>query len=236
MVVAKWMPKIEAKRQIRAQEERKKMTTKSNRAISCPTCPLGRILGNKHSTLANGILVTSLLGSLVLRFPVFCALCPIGVATRGMFHLKAWTSISGKMMPMILELSIVPVAAVLLSLRENRFFCRKICPVGATLNIAGSFSPLFKPKIQSEHCVMKECPKKCLDYHLDYCGACRVADNRSCERVCPQNINLIEEGSLARCTKCMECYINCDKDAIKIQAMGKSEAISEIKKFFKKSR
>jgi polyferredoxin len=151
-----------------------------------------------------------------------------------MFNLKAWTFLTGKLMPIILELSVIPIVAVLVSLREKRYWCRKICPVGATLNAAGSVSPFLKPTVKSERCIIDKCPETCEDYHLDYCGTCRQADNKNCEKVCPQGINLIEGGSLARCTKCFECYVECEKGAVAVEKVGKSEAYTVLKGLLKR--
>ena len=226
--VERFMPKTNMKREKRTERNKEKRTTETS--FICPTCPFGRFLANKNATVANGVLVSALVGSAVLRFPVFCSICPIGVLNRGMFHLKSLTSITGKMMPIIVELWAIPVIAVLASLREKRYWCRKICPVGATLNIAGGFSPLFKPTVKPEKCVEKGCPETCEDYHLDYCAVCRQIDQKRCEKVCPQNINLLDKGSLAKCTKCLECYIQCEHDAIEIKLFGTPDAISAFRR------
>lgn len=226
--VERFMSKTNMKREERI--ERKKLKRKNETGGICPTCPFGRFLANKSATVANGVLVSALVGSAVFGFPVFCSICPIGVLNRGMFHLKSLTSISGKMMPIIIELWAIPIIAVLLSLREKRYWCRKICPVGAILNIAGGVSPLFKPTVKAEKCVEKGCPETCEDYHLDYCGVCRQIDQKRCEKVCPQNIDLLDKGSLARCTKCLECYIQCDYDAIEIKFFGTPDAASALKR------
>lgn len=227
--VEQFMPKVNMKREERFQRNKEKEAAKQG--FVCPTCPFARLLSNKHATVANGVLVSALVGSAIFRFPVFCTICPIGISTRGMFHLKALTSITGKMMPIIIELSAIPVVAILASLREKRYWCRKICPVGATLNIAGSLSPFIRPSVKPEKCVMKECPKTCEDYRLDYCGACRQIDQKRCEKVCPQGINLLDQGSLAKCTKCLECYIQCDHDSISIKPFGTPDAVSSLKRF-----
>ncbi len=228
---------LDAKRQERLERGKASEAEKQNSAGSklCTACPVTRALSNKFgSATANGIILGSIAGSAVFRFPVFCAICPIGIATRGMFNFKAWTTITGKMMPIILELTIIPLVAVMLSFREKRFFCRKICPVGAVLNLVGSVGPFMKPLVRSDYCVMKECPKNCDDYHLDYCGACRVADSKACERACPQAIPLVDGGSLAKCTKCFECYIECEKGAVEMKVVGKSEAVDWLKRHRKK--
>jgi polyferredoxin len=236
--VKSFMRNVDAKREERLRRSKEKELAKKASLLSasaCPACPFSRALNNKFGgTVASSIVVGSLVGSAVLRFPVFCAVCPIGITTRGMFQLKAWTFITGKMMPILIELWAIPVIAILASLREKRYWCRKICPVGATLNLVGSTSPLLKPKVKSECCVMKECPKTCEDYRLDYCGACRQTDDKSCERVCPQGINLVDGGSLAKCTKCFECYIECEKGAVAVEVVGKSEAYESIKRFLRR--
>ena len=227
--VERFMPKVNTKREERSQRNKEKKEAK-HYSVVCPTCPFGRLLGNKHATVANGVLVSALVGSAVLRIPVFCTICPIGISTRGMFHLKALTSVTGSMMPIIIELWAIPVVAILASLREKRYWCRKICPVGASLNLAGSLSPFFKPTVKVDKCVMKECPKMCEDYHLDYCGACRQIDQKRCEQVCPQDIDLLDKGSLAGCTKCLECYIQCEHKAVEIKLFGTPDAVSWLRR------
>ena len=235
-LVANFLRGVEAKREERLRRAKEREAAKKASALSssvCPACPVTRVLSNRFGgAAANGIIVASIAGSAVFRFPVFCAVCPIGISTRGMFHLKAWTFITGTMMPIILELFTIPLVAILVSLREKRFWCRKICPVGSTLNVAGSFSPLLKPKVQAEGCVMKTCPQNCEDYRLGYCSACRLEDAKKCERVCPQGINLLENGSLARCTKCMECFIECDKNAVSVKLVDDSEGLTALKNLF----
>jgi polyferredoxin len=226
--VERFMPKLNTRREERRQRNKEK--EQASQSFICPTCPFGRLLGSKHVTVANGVLVFSLVGSAIFRIPVFCAICPIGISHKGMFHLKTLTSITGSMMPIIVELWTIPAVTILLSLREKRYWCRKLCPVGAALNLAGSFSPLIKPTVKTDQCVMKGCPENCKDYSLDYCYICRQTDQKRCETVCPQDINLLDKGSLSKCTKCLECYIQCEHDAIEIKTFGIPDALSSLKR------
>lgn len=232
--IERFMSRIDKKRERRFNQNRIKKV--NNQGFICKTCPFSRLLYNQSAKIANGVLVTSLIGSAIFKFPIFCSICPIGIVAKGMFHLKSITTITGRMMPMIVELWPIPIIAILLSLREKRYWCRKICPVGASLNISGSVSPLIRPSVINEKCVMKECPKTCEDFHLDYCGACRLIDQKKCERICPQGIDLLNKGSLASCTKCFECYIQCDNDAIKINIFEKPDAIIFLKRLWKKRK
>jgi len=80
---------------------------------------------------------------------------------------------------------------------------------------------------------MNGCPDDCKDNRIDYCGACRLEDDRKCEKVCPANINLVDNGSLHRCSKCFECYLACEHDAIKVHLVGKPD-IFRVGGFLKK--
>jgi len=236
-VVEKSLPKVEAKR-VERSKRNKEMRAKRQGQLSnplCPTCPLGRLSG-RYGLVANGVLVSSLIGSAALKFPVFCAVCPIGISTRGASHLASIASITGKFLPVIIELWTIPVVAVVTSLREKRFWCKKVCPVGALLNVAGAFSPLFKPVVRDDKCRMKGCPEDCEDSKLDYCFICRQIDQKQCEKVCPLDINLTDHESLARCTKCLECYMACDSGAIEIKLSGTPDAFPALARLFKRKR
>jgi ferredoxin-type protein NapH len=234
MAVGRFLPKIEAKRVARAQKER---------SHNCSYCPPARIFAYKNGYAATGLLATMLAASAIFKFNVFCLFCPIGIATRGLFHLKASTFVaratgakSTIIYPLFIEfVMIIPVVAVLLSLHTRRFWCNKVCPVGATINGISTLNPLIKPKVDHTKCVMNGCPTDCKDQKTDYCGACRLEDDRKCEKACPANIKILDDGSLHRCTKCMECYIACEHDAIKVKLVGKPD-IYRVPSLFRRKK
>jgi len=229
--IEKYFPKIEAKRSKRAKQRREnKSKTKSS--LGCPVCPLHKVNG----VLAYGIIGSALVGSAVFRFPVFCAICPIGIVSRGLIHFKSMMSVTRMWMIWWLELLAVPVVATLLSLRERRFWCKRLCPVGAFLGLVGSLNPFIKPGVHDEQCIMKGCPKNCRDSPLDICMLCRSMDDYMCEKVCPVDIDLAGHGSLAKCTKCLECYIVCPYDAITIDSSGKPDIIPSSTKIYSRIR
>ena len=202
--IEKFLPKVEAKRSKKPVRSMQSTHGRLGRLL-CPLCPLSRVTSKRSGVLANGILASALVGSFALKFNVFCTVCPIGVLTRGLMHLKATTYILGTQViyPIIVELWVFPLAAVLASLKGKRFFCKRLCPLAPLLNGVGALNPFIKPKVKQEKCVMKGCPDECEDYHLDYCGFCRLHDDRKCEKVCPVDINLVDHGSLSSCTKCL---------------------------------
>jgi ferredoxin-type protein NapH len=84
------------------------------------------------------------------------------------------------------------------TLKDNRAFCKYVCPIPTFLKITSRFS-LIKIKIDSDKCVE--------------CG--------TCERVCPMNIKLLNYKRLGRrilsseCILCSTCLKACPRNAIK---------------------
>jgi len=228
--VEKYFPNIEAERAKRSKQKRKHKHVGGS--LGCPVCPLHKVNG----ILAYGIIGSALIGSAVFRFPVFCAVCPIGIVSRGLIHFKSMMSITRVWMIWWLELLAIPVVATLLSLRERRFWCKRLCPVGAFLGLVGSLNPFIKPMVKDDRCIMKGCPKGCNGSRLDICLFCRSMDDYTCEKVCPVDIDLVGHGSLGKCTKCLECYIVCPYDAITLNSLGKPEVIRSSKKCYDRIR
>ena len=220
--VEKFLPKVEAKRNKRYIQSRQSKNNRFGSHLLCPSCPVSKVISNRNGVLAYGILGSALVGSIALRFNVFCSVCPVGILSRGIMHFKAISmllptrAIIGRYLVVVLELWAIPVAAVLVSIRERRFWCRKLCPLGGLLSGVGTLNPFIKPRVKEEKCI------GCIEY-------------RKCEKVCPVDINLVDPESLHKCTKCMECYIACDWNAVKVDLLGKPD-VSRIGGFFKRLR
>jgi polyferredoxin len=155
-----------------------------------------------------------------------------------MFHLKSVTRISrlsgvtDAMMPVLIELWIFPVVAVVLSLREKRYWCRKICPLGALVRFFAKFNPFFKPTVKKASQIAKENPRA--SKRNPFCSDCSKLDLRNCERVCPQGLGPLKAQGSAECTKCLECYVQCENDMVQIKKFQTPDAVLSIKHFFKK--
>ena len=79
--------------------------------------------------------------------------------------------------------------------KDNRAFCKYICPVTVFLKPASYFA-LLRVKCDKEKCIS--------------CGKCR--------RVCPMNVDVTDNSRKrengTECILCMECVKNCPKDAL----------------------
>jgi ferredoxin-type protein NapH len=237
--VEKFLPKREAKRNRRYEQNKQSKKNKSRGSVLCPSCPASKLLSSRSGVLAYGILGSAIISSIILKFNVFCVVCPMGILSSGIMHFKSISMVlptfatTGRYLFNIIELWAIPMVAVLSSLRERRYWCRKLCPLGGLLSGVGAFNPLIKPKVKKEKCIMKGCPDECTEYRTDYCIICRYEDERKCEKVCPVDINLVDNGSLHKCTKCMECYIVCEHDAVNVELIGKPD-IMRIGGFLKR--
>ena len=87
------------------------------------------------------------------------------------------------------------VIALAFGLKDNRAFCKYICPITVFLKPSSYFS-LLRIKCNKDKCIS--------------CGKCR--------RVCPMDVDVTDNSRKRRngteCILCMECVKNCPKDAL----------------------
>ena len=85
--------------------------------------------------------------------------------------------------------------ALAFGLKDNRAFCKYICPITVFLKPSSYFS-LLRIKCNKDKCIS--------------CGKCR--------RVCPMDVDVTDNSRKRRngteCMLCMECVKNCPKDAL----------------------
>ncbi len=117
-------------------------------------------------------------------------------------------------MPVMVEfVLIIPLVAVFLSLREKRFYCRRVCPLGALIRLVSKLNPFMKPVRSPDKCL---CP----------------SDFRACVRACPQSVGPQERG-VAECSKCFECYVTCKNDSVRIKRFETPNFVLSLKRFFR---
>ncbi len=156
--------------------------------------PTGGIWASYSSyAFLGGVLVASF----VFRFPVFCFLCPVGLAFGSLFAVIRLFSRD----PLSVELVLFPVLLGL-ELFVLKNWCRSICPLGALQSLVSSANRFFRPTIKPETCL----------------ASTRGINCQACQNVCSEGINLRDQkrGLANSCTKCLECYERCPVKAIKI--------------------
>ena len=63
---------------------------------------------------------------------------------------------------------------------------------------------------------------------------CPQINCQQCESICPQGINLIDNESLVKCTKCLDCYIACPQKTITLKTVNTPDAFIWLKKVLKR--
>lgn len=143
------------------------------------------------------VLGGALLSSFLFGFPVFCAVCPIGLFFGSLFAVSRLLFAKQPS----LELLLFP-ALLGLELFALKSWCRSICPLGALLSIISTLNRSVRPTVQK-----------------DLCLASQGTHYRVCKEVCPEEIDLRNNSGasyLKDCTKCLECYEKCPVKAIRI--------------------
>ncbi len=110
---------------------------------------------------------------------------------------KIWSGFSNWTMleshSFVLSLTWISLFILIISLNftESRFWCRYICPYGATLGILSSFS-LLKVQINSQKCTQ--------------CGIC--------DAICPASATPMTNWNSRECYQCFLCHVKCPENAI----------------------
>lgn len=165
--------------------------------------PRSRVLGAPKPSLRGGVhdsrnwmLFGAIVAALVVAFPVFCLICPIGLTFATIVSL--WNFLNFNtfgpglvVFPLILIFELIVL----------RKWCHTLCPLGALLSWIARGNKTFVPTCDESLCL-----------HEAEHAACH-----RCVDVCPEEINLhdaMESAPLHQCTKCHLCAEACPTSAI----------------------
>ena len=153
------------------------------------------------------VLASALLSTLIFGFPVFCLVCPIGLAFGTVF-LFANLFMCGDLSWMT---AVVPIV-LLVEVVFFRTWCHALCPIGALMSLVAKGNRTFVPAIDDSKCLEVGAGSKC-----GVCGS-----------VCPEGIDLrhpqLSSAAMSECTKCRACVESCPGDAIFMPLLAKKAA------------
>lgn len=160
------------------------------------------MLGKSDLMTQGAVLGVLLLVSLVVGFPVFCLICPIGLAMGTVYAISRvfvmWT--------FGLELIVFPLM-LLAEVFLFRRWCSKICPLGFFMGLMSALrnKVRFGVTVQSDPATCKS---------DSGCNACAVA--------CGEDVAVpaMDDGDRADCTLCLHCVENCPTKSIQVK-LGK---------------
>lgn len=168
----------------------------SRSACSACTAPCGKAKGIKIDS-RHGILAAALGSTLVFGFPVFCLICPIGLTFATVLLVMRLFAFGDTTWTVLAFPAIIAIEVLLLPK-----WCQRFCPLGALLSLFSGLNRMFRPRIDSEKCLLEGRGLSC----------------NLCERACPEGINLHDvaagETTLNDCSKCRACADVCPEHAI----------------------
>ncbi|WP_239443066.1 4Fe-4S binding protein [Gordonibacter sp. An230] len=168
----------------------------SRSACSACASPCGKAKGIKIDS-RHGILAAALGSTLVFGFPVFCLICPVGLTFATVLLVMRLFAFGDTTWTVLAFPAIIAIEVLLLPK-----WCQRFCPLGALLSLFSGLNRTFRPRIDSEKCLLEGCGLSC----------------NLCERACPEGINLHDvaagETTLNDCSKCRACADVCPEHAI----------------------
>lgn len=190
------------RRKVEQDERRERMLDIARHQLSCGTecsecasCKQRRArFDSRHVVLGGALLSTVAFG-----FPVFCIVCPIGLAFATV--LLVWRLFANG------DVSILVVAVPALLVLEAtllRKWCARFCPLAAFMNLIGRFNRTFRPVIDESKCIESVSGRPC----------------SRCSMVCEAEINVrhpeFGERTLDDCTRCRACVEACPAGALSL--------------------
>ena len=178
--------------------------TEAEKKLLSASC--GSNCAEKHGVVDARHLVLggSLLSAAIFGFPVFCMICPVGLAFASIFlFIRAFgfgdVSLLFVLVPLFLVLEVVVF----------RRWCHVFCPISAFMSLVGLANRTFQPKIDDS---------KCLETGRGVsCGRCAQV---CAEGIDPRHPEL--GNGMNECTRCRECLEICPAQAITMPFISKA--------------
>jgi ferredoxin-type protein NapH len=128
--------------------------------------------------------------------PAFCKyICPSGTLFAGIPLLAVDPRLRDAASWISLLKGGVLVAVIGMLIVSRRFFCKTLCPLGATWGLFNRIS-IIRMEVERDRCTD--------------CG--------SCAQVCPMHVDLLHDINSPECVRCLECIKACPEAAISLRA------------------
>lgn len=164
---------------------------------------------NRPSSSRHFVLGGALLSTAIFGFPVFCLICPIGLAFAEVFVL---VSLFGQG---DVTWSVLAIPAVLaIEVVFFRKWCSHVCPISSLMSLVGRLNRTLRPRVDHEKCLVDKKGVKC--------GRCAEACDLGIDPRHPE-----QGAQMHECTKCGACVDACPAGALKMPFIARRSKDSE---------
>lgn len=144
----------------------------------------------------HAVLVGTLASAAVFGFPVFCLICPVGLAFATIIGL--WNLVQFNEPTWAL---IVFPAILILEVTVLRKWCSKICPISALVSLLSNANVTLRPRVKTTTCLRA-----------------RGVDCHACVDACPEQLDPHSK-RIPECSKCGKCVDACPAKAVAIKLL-----------------
>lgn len=148
-------------------------------------------LDSRHAVLAG-----TLASAAVFGFPVFCLVCPVGIAFATI--IGVWNSVQFNEPSWAL---LVFPAILILEVTVLRKWCSRICPISALVGLLATLNVTLRPRVRHDACLRE-----------------RGVDCHACVESCPEQLDP-HSNRIPECSKCGACVEVCPAKAISIKLL-----------------
>ena len=172
---------------------------------SCGGCgkAKGIKLDSRHAVLAGALISTLLVG-----FPVFCLVCPVGLTFATVLLVMRLFAFGELTWAILAVPAIIAIELIVLPR-----WCQNICPLGALGSLVAGANKTFQPVVNKSACLKTT----------------KGAECDLCVKACAEGINLhdIAAGrtTLNDCTKCRACADACPAKAISFPLLSQKRPL-----------
>ena len=141
------------------------------------------------------ILPVTMVNELGMSDPAFCKyICPVGTLEGGIPLISTHPELQATLGALFSVKACILIITLLGCLMVCRFFCKVMCPLGAIYGLLNKIS-IYHMECHKETCVS--------------CG--------KCQKVCPMDVNPMDNPNSIECIRCGKCVTACPKESLELR-------------------
>lgn len=153
-----------------------------------------------------GVLLGALASAAIFGSPVFCLICPVGLAFATVLLVMRLFAFGDVTWAVVVVPLVLLIEVVFL-----RKWCGKFCPLGALISLVSGANRTLRPHVDDAACLFTSKGVRCF----------------ACSKACPEHLDVrrpqLSEEALGNCTKCRECADACPAKAISFPVLPKAD-------------